>query len=59
MPELVGIVRTAAEVPGVTRARAYGSAGPIGQTACLLSLQTGASLSPSLFFFERVCALGM
>ena len=52
MSELDGIIRTAAEAHDIELSSLSGSAGPIGQTPCHLSLQTGASLSPSFFFLS-------
>ena len=59
MSELDGIVRAAAEVPGVTRACAYGSAGPRAQIACHHSMGTGASIVHPYMFLSHVDALGM
>ena len=50
MSELDSIVQKAGEVHGIARLSVYVSAGPRAQTAVLLNLQTGASVSPSFFF---------
>ena len=54
MSELDSILRTVAEVHGIDLSSAYGSAGPIGQTALPPQHANRRQTKSILLFFERV-----